>query len=65
LFDEMTSVAFDQFLAGSLSENDLMSRLASLIDLPVDTRLEEWTSQAVSHLENLGLIESHPSEGTR
>ena len=65
LFDEMTTVAFDQLMAGPLSEDALARRLAEVIDVPADARLEAWTHQAISYMESLGLIETKPSEGMR
>ncbi len=65
LLDEMTTVAFEQLVAGPLSEDVLVSHLAEVFDLPVDARLQEWLRQALLHLERLGLIASKRHERPR
>ena len=65
LLDEMTTVAFEQVLSGPLSEESLVDHLAELFELPINARLEQWSHQALLHLENLGLIASARREGTR
>ena len=65
LLDEMTTVAFEQLVAGPLSQDALVSHLAEVFDLPVDTRLQGWLRQALLHLERLGLIAPKRHERTR
>ncbi len=65
LLDEMTTVAFEHLVAGSLSEGALVSHLAEVFDLPVDTRLQGWLHQALLHMEKLGLIASKRHERAR
>ncbi len=65
LFDEMTTVAFEQLVAGPLSEDALAGHLTEVFDLPVDARLQGWLHQALLHLERLGLIASKRHERTR
>ncbi len=65
LLDAMTTVALEQVVAGSLSEDALISHLAEVFDLPVDARLREWLRQALQQLERLGLIASKRHERTR
>ncbi len=62
LLDEMTTVAFEQLVAGPLSEDALASHLAEVFDLPVDKRLQGWLQQALLQLEKLGLIASKRHE---
>lgn len=63
LFDEMTTLAFDRLLAGPMSEEDIVDRLAKEIDLPIDARLREWSRRALLQMEKLGLITSEQHEG--
>ncbi len=65
LLDEMTTVAFEQLVAGPRSEDALVGHLAEVFDLPVDTRLQGWLHQALLQLERLGLIASKRHERTR
>ena len=65
LLDEMTTVAFEQLVAGPLSEEALVSHLAEVFDLPVDAKLQGWLHKALLHLESLGLIASKRHERTR
>lgn len=58
LLDEMTTVAFEQLVAGPRSEDALVSHLAEVFDLPVGARLQGWLHQALLNLERLGLIVS-------